>query len=245
MRRAGRSWRPSFFPHGAWPQVSATAVQAALRTVFERWGCPQQLRVDNGGPWGSTAGLPTVFELWLVGLGVGLIRNHPGKPQENGVIERSQGVGKRWAEPGQCAHWEELQQRLNEEDRIQREEYPYGAQGSRIQAWPWLAHSGRGYTRRWEDYCWDLRLVREHLGRYRVVRKVSSEGKVSIYQRDRHVGKGYAGQQVWVGLVPESCVWRIGDLAERELRCCAASEINERSIRELCWFERVATGPGG
>ena len=63
----------------------------------------------SGSGWttacrGARAGdLPTDLALWLIGLGVGVDWNPPRRPQDNGVVERSQGTAKRWAEPGACA----------------------------------------------------------------------------------------------------------------------------------------------
>ena len=71
--------------------------------------------------------------MWLLGLGIDLHWNDPHTPQQNGVVERSQGTGKRWAEPGQCANVEELRQHLQEMDTIQREEYPSIAGRSRVE----------------------------------------------------------------------------------------------------------------
>jgi hypothetical protein len=54
----------------------------------------------------------------------------------NGVIERSQGTGKRWAEPGACANAAELQRRLQDIDVIQPEEYPSLQGRSRLAVYP-------------------------------------------------------------------------------------------------------------
>jgi hypothetical protein len=178
------------------------------------------------------------MELWLVGLGVDVTRNRPRTPQENGVVERSQGTGKRWAEPGQCVSLAQLQQRVNEEDRLQRQEYPYRGSCSRRDTFPELLHSGRGYAAGWEALCWDLERAAAHLAGYRVPRKVSSEGKVSVYERDRHVGRGQAGQRVWVEFAAATRVWRILDQDGRELRCCRAPEISREGIVGLCLGRR-------
>ncbi|MBV8318944.1 MAG: DDE-type integrase/transposase/recombinase, partial [Planctomycetaceae bacterium] len=71
-------------------------MQAMLRRIFQRWGLPDRLRVDNGHPWGSQNDLPTDLALWLIGLGVNMIWNKPRCPQMNGVVERSQGVTQQW-----------------------------------------------------------------------------------------------------------------------------------------------------
>src|SRR5437016_12462632 len=124
MSAAGRSSGPPFAPQGRWLKVAPAAVQAELRRAFARWGRPATIRVDNGVPWGSSGDLPPDLALWLLGLEVATLPNPPRRPQDNGVVERSQGTAKRWAEPGACADARELQRRLREMDQIQRQEYP-------------------------------------------------------------------------------------------------------------------------
>jgi transposase InsO family protein len=114
MNAAAPSWRRKFFPLAYWNAVPASQVQAVLRQVFRRWGRPRRLRLDNGVPWGAMVDLPSELTLWLLGLDMGITFNPPRRPQDNGVIERSQGTGKRWAEPGACANAAELQRRLQE-----------------------------------------------------------------------------------------------------------------------------------
>src|SRR5579863_4810664 len=124
MNAVARCFTPRFSPLGAWTKVRPDAVREQLRSAFARWGRPALMRVDNGIPWGSWGDLPTDLALWLIGLSVEVDWNPPRRPQDNGVVERSQGTAKRWTEPGTCAKPSELQQRLDEMDRIQRQEYP-------------------------------------------------------------------------------------------------------------------------
>ena len=137
--------------------------------------------MDNGTPWGSARGdLPTDLGLWLVGLGVGLDDNPPASPQDNGVVERSQGTAKRWAEPRACDSPEELRRRLGEMDEIQRGEYPSVGGRSRLEAYPGLAHSGRAYTPGWEEANWSLEAVATHLAGYAGRRRVGASGSISV-----------------------------------------------------------------
>ncbi len=165
------------------------------------------MRVDNGAPWGSTGELPTDLALWLIGLGVGVIWNPPRCPRANGVVERSQGTGKRWAEPGTCRDVDELRRRLEEQDHIQRALYPRFRGLSRMEAFPGLSHSGRPYRPEEEGAEWDLAPVLSHLADYVLVRRVDSSGTVSVYNRSRYVGKGLSGQDVYIGLDPLAVEW--------------------------------------
>jgi hypothetical protein len=210
--------------------VPVPCVQQALRTQFRQWGLPQCLRVDNGVPWGSFNDLPTFFALWVVGLGVQWHWNAPRCPQQNPKIERSQGTGKRWAEPSRCRSVAELQQRLDEADRLHREAYPTRAGGSRLELFPDLRHSGRSYTRAWEEQTWDLRRVEEHLAEYVAVRRVGNGGSVGVYDQARYVGRQYTGQSVQVQYDPQAHGWIIADAQGRELRRHAAPEISRETL---------------
>jgi hypothetical protein len=227
------SWTPRFSPHYYWADVSAALVQQCLRVAFARWGLPLFIRVDNGKPWGSWSDLPPALALWLIGLGVVVVWNDPRCPQQNGVVERSQGTSKRWAEPHKCSTPEQLQQRLSDDDVLQRERYPVKQGKSRMQLYPELAHSGRVYREEDEAAMWSLARVREHLGEYAVSRRVCRGGKVSVYNRHLYVGVVHAGKTVWVQYDPEQEHWLISAETGQQLRSKPASEINAESIRRL------------
>jgi hypothetical protein len=233
MNAAARFCRPAFFPEGQWNQVPATAVQAQLRLIFTRWGRPQRLRVDNGTPWGSSGDWPPDLALWLLGLGVGVIWNPPRQPQRNGVIERSQGTGKRWTEPRTCQSARELQRRLDEMDVIQREVYPSVDGQSRWHAFPQLASGGRHYDWAWEQQHWDEALVWTYLAEYRVVRRVDQKGQVSLYNHNHYVGKIYRGQEVYVALDPEDRDWVFSTTQGVQVRRKKAEELSAQRIQKL------------
>jgi hypothetical protein len=217
-------------------------VQRAVRQQFGRWGLPACLRVDNGVPWGNWNDLPTPFALWVVGLGVRWHWNDPHCPQQNPKVERSQGTGKRWAEPGTCRTAAELQARLDEADRLQREVYVTAAGASRLELFPALRHSGRAYTAAWEKRAWSLSLVEDHLAEYVGVRRVSSGGHVAIYDRLRYVGRQYTGQCVHVQYDPQAHGWLISDAHGRELRRHEAPEISRDRIVKLT-FRKTGQRP--
>jgi hypothetical protein len=189
--------------------------------------------VDNGGPWGSAGDLPPDLALWLIGLGVGVHWNDPHAPAQNGVVERSQGTGRRWAEPDRCDTAAELQRRLRAMDALQRDAYPSIDGRPRAVAFPGLRHSGRAYTRAWEGRHWDRRRVLAHLAGYAVARRVDQNGDVSLYHRPHYVGSRHRGQQVYAMVDPVRVQWVFTDIQGRQLRVQPADELSARRIRTL------------
>jgi hypothetical protein len=224
---------PLFSPLYHWAHVADTTVQQRLRAAFVCWGLPRRIRVDNGKPWGSWSDLPPALALWLIGLGVEVVWNAPRCPQQNGVVERSQGTAKRWAEPHKCSSVEELQARLDEDDVLQRERYPVHQGQSRWQLYPGLAQTGRGYREVDEAALWSMALVREHLAEYAVRRQVCRAGKISVYNRHLYVGVMHTGKEVWLQYDPEQEQWLISDSTGQQLRSKPAPEISAESIRSL------------
>jgi hypothetical protein len=233
MSTQAPSWPAAFSPHSYWAHVGDQPVQQALRAAFVRWGLPRAVRVGNGKPWGGWSDLPPALALWLIGLGVEVLWNDPCCPQQNGVVERSQGTSKRWAEPHKCGSPEQLQQRLDEDDLLQRERYPQAQGKSRWQLYPELRHSGRAYREEDEEGMWSLELVREHLAGYALARQVCRAGKISVYNRSLYVGTLHAGQRVWLQYDPQQGCWLISDDEGRQIRTQAAAEINAAAIRQL------------
>jgi len=191
------------------------------------------LRVDNGPPWGSRGDLPTDLELWLLGLEVGVDPNPPRHPQDNGVVERSQGTGKRWGEPWTCDSPEELHGRLKAMDEIQRQEYPSIAGQSRWDAFPQLVHSGRAYTPEWEEANWSLALVAANLAGYAVRRRVDASGAISLYNRRHYIGIIHKRKNVHVMFDPETHEWIVADEDGRQLSRQPATRIIREDIMNL------------
>ena len=182
-------------------------VRNALREAFSRWGRPQTLRLDNGYPWGIWSELPTALALWLVGLDVGLKFNPPRRPQDNGVVERSHGVSKNWAEVPTCGDWRQLQERLTDLDKIQREEYLLRSGRTRWELFPGLRSKQQDYSRQWEQAHWQEKLAREYLGEQVARRRVDKQGRVMIYARSYYVGIVHQHSPALVQYDPEAGEW--------------------------------------
>jgi hypothetical protein len=208
-------------------------VREELRGAFARWGLPGRLRADNGVPWGSWGDFPTDLSLWVIGLGVGMHWNNPRSPQENGVVERSQGTSDRWCEPWTCRSAEDLQGRLDRMDRLYRDAYPYRERLSRTAYFPGLAHSGRPYDPARESELWQWPRVAEHLSTYVVTRRVDSRGQVSLYSRNHYVGHLHCGKDVYVMYDPDRGEWVVADRDGRQLRAVPAECLSRRHVMDL------------
>lgn len=69
-----------------WDQRRAS-VQRTLRQIFQRYGLPAQMLMDNGPPWGTAAEL-SELAVWLIRLGIRIIHGRVCHPQTQGKDER-------------------------------------------------------------------------------------------------------------------------------------------------------------
>jgi transposase InsO family protein len=68
---------------------SMVTVQSELTRVFQRYGLPWRMTMDNGSPWGDQGGPSlTILTAWLVRLGVAVSHSRPYHPQTQGKDER-------------------------------------------------------------------------------------------------------------------------------------------------------------
>jgi hypothetical protein len=233
MSTPGRFWRPSFPPQSQWQTIPPAAARVLFRRVFSRWGLPRTIRLDNGHPWGMKHGLPSALALWLIGLGVSLEWIPPGQAQQNGHVERGNGVTQQWAEPGSCSTRAQMQSRLTHECGVQRERYPSVAGMSRAEAYPGLKHSGRPYRYAAERRLWDLSRVDRFLAGLRLHRLANAKGSVSLYGVGRNLGRAHAGNEVIVRFDLAQREWVVTGLQGQEWKRFAAVEISRNRILTL------------
>jgi hypothetical protein len=204
-----------------------------FRRVFARWGLPERARVDNGHPWGSASDLPPALALWLIGLGIEVLWNPPHQPWRNPKVERCNGVTQQWAEPRACADHPTLGSRLDWAARTQRQEYPSIRGRSRLEAYPQLLHSGRPYSVEDEPRLWDLSRVDAFLARGTWYRRADRYGLISLYNRNRCLGKAYRGQEVAIRFDRESRHWVVSDADGKVIARLIAAELSRERIMRL------------
>jgi transposase InsO family protein len=69
--------------------TDTAAVRRVLEQAFAEFGLPRRIRSDNGPPFASlAAGGLSALSIWWLQLGITHERIEPGKPQQNGRLER-------------------------------------------------------------------------------------------------------------------------------------------------------------
>ncbi len=64
-------------------------VQGQLTDIFQNYGLPDRMLMDNGSPWGDDRDTPyTIFNVWLIRLGIKISHGRPYHPQTQGKDER-------------------------------------------------------------------------------------------------------------------------------------------------------------
>ncbi len=199
-----------FFPKKKICEVPLLEVQGALITIFKNWGIPGWIKVDNGRPFGDpNLELIPVLALWLIGLGIKVIWNRPATPQDNAVVERSQGVMARWTEYARCRDTTAFQSRLWREAEFHNFHFPIRRKGNktRIQLFPQLPHTGTD----WNPANFKLCRVLAFIAGGQWERIVSSKGQIYCYGKRFSVGTHYKHQKVSIKLDPDKNQWNIFD----------------------------------
>ncbi len=200
--------------------------------MFQQWGRPQRIRVDNGGPWATWADVPTALALWWVGLGIQPVWNRAYRPTDNARVERCHGVLQAWAEPATCADLPAWQARLDWACQTQRDVYPAVAGQSRAATFPALRENPRP-SHAGEPEPFEVARVWQYLAPGRYPRRVSKIGQITLYGQPYAVGRARAGTQVWVRLDAETGTWVIQDEHGAELRRHPAAQLTRARILQL------------
>ena len=168
-------------------EQSAT-VSAALIDVFQRYGMPCGMLMDNGSPWGDEGGQPwTHLTAWLVRLGVRVSHGRPCHPQTQGKEERFHRTLQ--AEVLRAQSYRDLSHSQAAFDPwrvIYNTERPHEALGLEVPASRYRA-SARSYPVVLPaiEYAPDLE-----------VRKVQGQGEVSFQGRSVRISSAFAGDPI-------------------------------------------------
>ena len=110
----------------------------ALQEVFEEQGLPDAILSDNGTPFGSQGifGLSQI-SIWLLRLGINILRIEPGHPEQNGRHERMHLTLKRATTRPAGDHLLQQQERFDHFLKVYNDERPHEALGMKTPSAFW------------------------------------------------------------------------------------------------------------
>jgi hypothetical protein len=194
----------------AWRKLNLCEVQAALRLVFTEFGLPVGIQTDRERLFGRppTEAFPTLFTLWLVGLGITHYFGRPRQATDQAHVEREHRTLFDWLEqPQPLANLEALQAGLGEARYMHNYVLPSEAgdcQGRPpMEVHPEVLQPLRPYHPAAELVLFDLAQVDRFLARFTWSYKVSKVGQVRIADHSYSVGKAHAGERVDAQFDPE------------------------------------------
>jgi hypothetical protein len=171
------------------PDQSWRPVRAVFVRLFGCYGYPRIIRVDNGGPFGSTgpAGLSRL-SAWWTALGIRVEFIAPGHPEQNGGHEQMHRVLKAETTQPSSRNPRAQQRRINRWLRSYNEVRPHEALEQRSPAKIYRPLRSRARTTELSyPKSWSTRRVR-------------SNGQIKWQGRMRSVGEAFVGHTV--GLTP-------------------------------------------
>lgn len=219
-------------------QVSPEDLRQALIGVFEKWGQPACIKVDNGRPLGDpTKQQISPLALWLLTHDIQVIFNRSYQPTDNAKVERMQGFSKNLAEPENCHTYEELRIKLIEACQFQRRHYPTRTlkKQTRVSVYPELDQpTGRVFD---IHYC-NLESVCNYLSKGKWQRLVSKVGQIYFMGKRWSVGRKYAKKWVSVQLDLDSHMWKVYSEQMVVIKSLKDTLISKEAIQKLdLWAE--------
>lgn len=196
---------------GQAPQkITAEQARATLRRCFARWGTlPREVQTDGepslvGQPQGD---FPSLFTLWLKGLGIEHLVTRPGQPTDNAEVERCHRTVTDYAVMGnEKVAPATLQTILDEAVDELLAELPSRAEGCAgrppLEAHPELLQAPRPFRPELELVHFDLRRVDAYLATLTWERVVGKTGQVDLGGHRYSVGRPYARRQVRIQFDP-------------------------------------------
>jgi len=179
-------------------QIDLQAATWAINLSFIRFGLPSCIKIDNGYPFVNPnyRDIPTKAKLWWIGLGIDVIQNTPGTPQENGIVECLQGVCHRWVHPSQIESPKQLQKQLDQISDFQRNHYelPNRNFKTRIELYPELEQNLRKYN----PNQFNIKLVDKFLAKQVWQRKTNQNGQLSFFDYKISIGRAFKNLKVFI-----------------------------------------------
>jgi transposase InsO family protein len=186
-----------------WRHLTLAEHQHTLRLAFQQWGMPLEVQTDHDGVF-ITPGqpqFPSLFSLWLLGLGIQHVTSRPYRPTDQGAIERNHRTLADFSWKDQTfTELSELQHILDLHQHRYNTEYPSRAAHCEGQPpllrFPYAHSSGRLYhpAQEWDTF--SLGRVDAFVASLIWSRPVVVNGVVCLGGEYYYLGRNLIGQQV-------------------------------------------------
>jgi len=180
---------------------TADTVKDRLIAIFRRYGLPERILADNGGPWGYDGDHPyTALSIWLLRLDIGVSHGRAYHPQTQGKDERFHRTLK--AEVLRDYSFTDLQGCQTAFDQwrdVYNQERPHQALG--------LATPASRYELSPRPYPEVLPPI--EYGDDDIVRKANDKGRISFRGRSFIIGKAFRGLPVALRPTLDDDVWDV------------------------------------
>ena len=146
-----------------------------------------------------------------------------------------QDTTQRWAEVSKCKHLEELQDKLNQQIKIQRETFPVVRlkNKTRLQEFPQLETSRRIFSP--QDF--NPQRVYDFFAKKIFTRKVSSVGQITHFGQKIRVGRLYKEQYVQLQLDKHKLEWII-TANHKDVKKVPATNLSPDRILNMTVFSK-------
>ncbi len=194
-----------------WRKLTLEEIRTVLRQAFTTYGLPSEVQTDHENVYTGSPDrcFPTLFTLWLVGLGIKHVLSRVRRPTDQGSIERTQRTLGDMVWKDTCfADIGPLQAALDDARRFFNEEYPSHSRHCNGQppfvAHPDARHSARPYCPSQEARLFDLKRVDAYLATQVWTRQVNTGGLLRLAGVFYYVGRRFVGKTVSVTFDPDS-----------------------------------------
>lgn len=198
-----------------WRRLSLAENQQGLRWAFQVWGLPLEVQTDHDGVYlvSEDPQFPSLFTLWLVGLGVTHVTSRAYRPTDQGAIERNHRTLGDFAYQDQpFDQLADLQQALDQHQQRYNEEFPSEAAHCKAQlplvAFPGARSTGRPYHPAQEWDLFRMERVDAYLAQFVWTRPVMTNGIVYLGSHYYYMGCKFKGQRVSIRFLPASRSFR-------------------------------------
>lgn len=198
-----------------WRRLSRAEHQQVLRQAFSQWGLPCELQTDNDGEFVNPydRSFPSLFTLWLVGLGVTHVLSRLHRPTDQPQVERNHRTQGDFVWKDQAFEQvEQLQQALDHHCQLYNQHYPSRAAHCHghppLSVFPTAHTTGRPYHPDLEWDLFNLNRVDAFLAQFVWIRNTSANGALHLGNQFYRLGRSFMSRPVSIRFLSVSRSFR-------------------------------------